>query len=413
MPTPTANAIISTNVANELRKKGHQVTYIAVNQNIQPSGVDRECIHPVRSTSFGSVLTKKNEVGLSKGEKLMWLFLKIIRKIQNFIYIFKYPDVDPGQSQAVYKLAYKLHLEEKYDAVIGVFRPFSCVSAVVKMKKAFPGVAYGAHYLDIISQSKKPMFMPFFLFRKMLFQGEKKAFKHLDFVLLPESAKERYSSHDFSMYADRFEYCGFPSFIPMKGTGSKKPEASNGETQIVYAGILSSVYRNPEYIMRVLSEVSSRSPGISLHIYGRGDCGEILKHYASKIDMHLHGMVEQRVVMEAYSNADFVLNISNTDTEMVPSKIFELFSTGKPIINIVKNPEDPSTSFWDKYPSVCKVNEWEDIDLQTEKVENFITRERGAYYNPEAFSNEFIEYTPKFVAEVIERRIHHSGVCHE
>lgn len=405
IPTPTANSIISKNIANELEAMGHRVTYIAVNQNIQPTSQEEFETHSVRSTLYGRVLAKKNERGLSSKEKFLWCLLSIVRKIQNILILPSYPDVDPIQSAEIYKLAQNLYRAEKFDVIIAVFRPFSSLSALIKLKKNIPNVVCGAYFLDLCTESQKPKVMPRGLFNTLWNRAEDRVFKKSDFILLPKSAQRRYETDQYAIHKEKIEFCEFPAFVEPHLHEERDYSCKQKGVIIVFAGTMNCFYRNPDYILRVLAEVSNSIPDISLHVYGRGNCGEILKKYENILGIHLHGMVEHKVVMNAYANATFVLNISNTYNDLVPSKIFELFASGKPIINVVKNTEDSTLKYFEKYPSVCNIEEWKEIGIQIKKVERFIVCERGKYYDPNSFYEKFEQNTPKYIAKRIVERI--------
>jgi hypothetical protein len=135
LPTASANAIISFNVIKELRKMGHNVTYIASNQDQYNGGCQYENIpvYSIPSTKFGKYLDKKKEHGLTKKETLIFFILKMFRTLCNVINIFIFPDVDPYQSRSTYNIVKELHNRESIDAIIGVFRPFSGVATAIKM----------------------------------------------------------------------------------------------------------------------------------------------------------------------------------------------------------------------------------------------------------------------------------------
>ncbi len=409
----TANASIRQSIAKKLVEMGHRVTFIAINQDINTPDQAEFETHTVRSTLHWRLLTKKKEMALSSKEKILWRFVKIFRNIRNVFFSPLYPNTDPSQSVKAYKIARNLYHTEKYDAIIAMFRPFSALSALIKIKKKMPNVICGAYYLDVCTELQKPQAMPRWLYKILWHRAEKKVFEKSDFIILPKNAQFHFESDQYAKYKEKFEFCEFPAFVEPHLDENKCYSCPPNQLKIVFAGTLSPVFRNPEYILRVLGEVSKNIPDISLHIYGRGDCSKILEKYKSVVNILFHGAVEQRIVMNAYTQADYVLNISNSFSNMVPSKIFELFATGKPIINVVKTTEDTSVKYFAKYPSVCYVNEWKEIGSQIEEVERFLKKEKGKYYDPVKFSKEFYEHTPQYIAKVIERRINNSRNTYE
>ena len=386
---------------------GYQVTYIAVNQNVQQEAAvfDSIPVYPIASTRYGKLSDKGQQDKLSNREKLHLRILKNLRNIRNLIHITRYPDVDRNQSRKTYKLAKELHENVRFDAIIGVFRPFSCISAAIRLKKEFPELVCGGYYLDLLSGTKKPRFLPTTIYDLLRISGEVRVFQSLDFVILPETGKEDYSNEKFSVIGKKMVFCGLPSFNLSNKKDMSNEKKNAEEIRFVYAGMLYRESRNPDFMLRIFKELSKRLPNISLHIYGRGDCQDVIEKYVESVKIYKHGMVNHNVVLEALSSADFVLNISNATGKMMPSKILELFSIGKPIINFSNNQNDSSRSLFQLYPSVAEVVEWGDFSSELQDVERFILNEKGKSYDPRDFYNDFEEYTPQHIAKIIHERI--------
>jgi glycosyltransferase involved in cell wall biosynthesis len=230
----------------------------------------------------------------------------------------------------------------------------------------------------------------------------------LDFVLLPETGKSEYSGEILGALSRKVFFCGVPSFNLSSKTIASPKRNNSKEIRFVYAGMLNREYRNPDFMLKIFRELSKRLPDITLHIYGRGNCHDILEQYMDSVRIFNHGMVKYDDVLEAFAGSDFVLNISNRTDSMMPSKVFELFSTGKPIINFTNSRKDPSKRYFQLYPSVGEVMEWGDFSSEIQKIERFIINEKGKYYDPQDYYNNFKEYTPQHVAKIIRQRIESS-----
>ncbi|MBQ5327038.1 MAG: hypothetical protein J6K80_07535, partial [Oscillospiraceae bacterium] len=74
--------------------------------------------------------------------------------------------------------------------------------------------------------------------------------------------------------------------------------------------------------------------------------------------------------------ADVLVNISNTVDNQVPSKIFDYFSMGKPVLNVQKIPDCPAQPYFDRYPLRFTLKENETAD--TEKLKQFLFKTKGA-----------------------------------
>ena len=119
----------------------------------------------------------------------------------------------------------------------------------------------------------------------------------------------------------------------------------DGKIKIVYAGALNSVIRNPEYTLSVLSKVDI----ITLYLFQSGDCDSILRKYSSN-NIRINGLVKRDNYLSLISKeADILLNIGNNSDLQAPSKMLELLSTGKPIINFYFK-KDNQYRMIEKYP---------------------------------------------------------------
>jgi hypothetical protein len=56
-------------------------------------------------------------------------------------------------------------------------------------------------------------------------------------------------------------------------------------------------------------------------------------------------------------DADVLVNIGNKTPELLPSKLVEYASTGKPVLNLISIPEDSSADFFAEYPAALNVEE--------------------------------------------------------
>lgn len=408
-PTKTATSICTLNVIEELVSKGHLITYIAVNQDQKISEDIKELeevdFYEVKSTKFGYLSEKKKEGNLTFHEQIKFLYYRFIRKIKNALHIYSFPDVDLLQSKDVYDLAKRLHEITTFDCAIGVFRPFSTVSGVIQLKKNFPNVIVGAYYLDLIFGANKPSLIPQKLYNKITYEGELNSFETLDFILMAQGGKSIYSEQKYKKVNSKIEFIDFPLF---KYTGSQnlKNRRISG-IEMIYAGTLDLEFRNPEYALKILSDASETINNMRLRIYGRSDCDGIINKYTGvdNIEIINNGMVNKEVVNKSIYESNILINISNKSLNMVPSKIFELFSTGIPIINFVSNPDDISIEYFKNYPAACIIKQWEDYEMNLDKIISFIKKESNNIYDISKIKDKFEQNTPKFTADLIERKI--------
>ncbi len=408
-PAPGANVIIARNIIKELKNRHYEVSLISINQNEEISRIsvyeNYVHVYPVKSTMFARYLEMKRANKLSAADKVKYVFLLIARRIENIVFVLKFPNVDSSQSKAVFRTAEKLYKQEKYDCILSVFRPYSAVYAGIQMKKNHPEIISGAYYMDLISGSNKPELIPNSLYKKLCMKGDIKTFRALDFILMAKGGESIYKNKAYSGVNEKITYTDFPVFA--SGNDGKKQAESSGKIRFVYAGTLDRRYRSPEFMLNILKEAAQKTPGIVLDIYGRGDCYDIIDSYKNSAGFKIveHGMAPHEQIMETMATADFLINISNKTQNIIQSKIFELFSTGKPIVNFISNPDDISRSYFDKYPAVLNIQEWGSLWEYSDKLNEFISLEAGKQYSAEEIKKNYFENTPEHFVDMLEKLI--------
>lgn len=415
LPDPSANGINTEHIVKELKMRGYQVTCISVKRENNEKSfeiIEETPIYRVSPSVYSRILHKENTSEVNKIKKLFYKIAHYLRKIKLALLILNFPNFDLLQARKVYKLARLLHKKEKYDCIIGVYKPFTNIVALKKMKKKFPDLLSCAYYLDLINSSPKPSFMPSNIYDWLCYKGDYKAFIEFDFILMAKGGMNIYNKPQYNMFESKIKYIDFPTFNPLI---SAKKDNGNFITKhdvviITYAGTLDDRYRNPSYLLEALKEMSVSIGKIELNIFGTGNCDAIINKYqeneTSSFQVIRHGFKNHDIVLNAMKESHFLVNISNNFQNAVPSKIFEIFSVGKPIINVVSNKEDISLDYFHRYPSVLTLSVWENLTDQLTHLQDFILKEKGREYGIEEIKSMFIESTPGYTVNIIEEFLH-------
>lgn len=143
------------------------------------------------------------------------------------------------------------------------------------------------------------------------------------------------------------------------------------DVRIIYAGAFYRKIRNPQYMLSVMSKIE----GIRLDLFvSSHDCVDIILEYQSD-RIVLHKSVETQKYKEMICNGyDILLNVGNSCTNQMPSKMLELLSTGRPILNFYFN-KDSQYEMIEKYPLGLNVG-MDDVDA-VNKVDDFCKRMKG------------------------------------
>lgn len=413
LPNPSANGINSKYIIDELKRRGHHVTCISVKAGNESSYevIEGTPIYRVTPSFYSKVLFKESILKQNKIRKVGFKALHFLRKIKLGLLLFNFPNFDLSQTRKVYSLLKKLHDNENYDCIIGVFKPFSNIGALKKFKKNYPNTLCGGYYLDLINSSQRPSYISQKIYNELCYKGDIDVFEKLDFILMAKGGREIYTNSIYDKFAKKIEYIDFPTFLSTSDYSNKNnSEEIGGDIQVIvltYAGTLDKNYRNPNYLLRILESASKELGNIKLNIYGGNNCEDIINEFniGNGLEIINHGFMSHETVIKAMSESDMLVNISNKLQNAVPSKIFELFSMGKPIINLIFDENDITNEYFLKYPSVGSIEVWKDFDEQVIEIVKYIKKEKGCIYENLQIRQRYIENTPEYTVDIIEKQM--------
>jgi hypothetical protein len=131
--------------------------------------------------------------------------------------------------------------------------------------------------------------------------------------------------------------------------------------RMVYCGRVYNDIRSPAYLLKLLRRLvdgASQGPSPQLHFFGGvSDCCHVFEPYRDLIGTHLflHGEVDRATVASALHNADLLVNIGNSTSHQLPSKIVEYIGTGKPIVNLINHDRDCTLEHLARYPAALNL----------------------------------------------------------
>lgn len=393
LPRPTANGVCLINIARAYLKDGHTVFCIAAKDPGQKEYevLDGVHIYRVERSWFTSFHEK-----YSSGGRSSKFFEKAVHLIRNVGMIPFYPNVAPVRARKVYSLAKKIIHEKQIDTVIASYVPYEMIYAVLRLKRKFGNRLYCvAYYLDYLRVNKYSSLARVFYDRSCA-HAQKKDLRCLDRVGIPISCKDEFEKQ-YGMH-ENVVFLELPVYVKEAGAPMKELPFSKDMLNLAFVGSLNTWNRSPERLLKLLHAVQEKKSNLKLHIWGNiTDTGDILTQYASIAEYH--GYTESRYIPTILQKADWVVNISNErDYHLVPSKIFQLFASGKPVLNYMFNREDVSIPYFERYKNTYTVyddqaNEVAVIDALVQAL-----KKKEPLVSADA---EFRENMPEYVAKRI------------
>lgn len=284
-----------------------------------------------------------------------WNALGVLKKIQllicNPMVFVKMMDKKFFVSGAIRK-KYKRNIqkvcsENKFDAVIAVTEPFYIAMAL-------SSVRIRAHkYWIMLDPYTNNSALPKYLktIRKI---WEKKVFRRMEMVFALDFV---WRDIDYlnSKLLKKVHAFHLPKITVGKRPLMVKPKTEKSEIVFMYVGQFYDNIRNPEFMFRLFDKLPSN---YYLHVYGGGS-EEIIDKYKVILGKRLvcFGWVDSNMAEIAINNADILVNLNNSVSNLLPSKLLEYINTGKPLLNISKIAECPSLEYTNKYPLCLNICE--------------------------------------------------------
>ena len=205
-------------------------------------------------------------------------------------------------------------------------------------------------------------------------------------------------------YRRKLQVVEFPCMVPPPVPPVPKEEG-DCRVRCAFVGTLYPVLRTPHYALELFRCMND--PDLELVFAGDG-----WQHYASTLPdscrrvmgdrLQILGQIPFAQAQEEIAKADVLINLGNRENSQLPSKIFEIFSSGKPVLNLAKRPDDVSLPYFERYPLACTVLEREGTDLRVcARVRAFLHKNAGRQLPFAQAEALFHENTPEAVAQAL------------
>jgi hypothetical protein len=187
--------------------------------------------------------------------------------------------------------------------------------------------------------------------------------------------------------------------LPNLKDRTKNNNLNNIKINLTYAGYFYRDIRNPDQMLEMLSKLDDN---YVINLVGDG-CEDIVNSKSfTKSQLKKFGKLSKDECDEILDNSNILINLSNTITNQLPSKVFEYIGFGKPIINFYFSENDTSLYYLKKYPLSFNINLNDINEKVIHELDKFCKKNKNR-------SLTFKESTQKLQDEVSERVV--SLIC--
>jgi len=372
-PDSSANTICCDHIANYFKSLGHVVDFVAIKNNIDDKDYDKiNNSNVIKIDTYNNALLKKygKKYNAKKWLDFPWLFRKFWGVIQK-IKMLKRPStqfisLDTVDYDSVYSKIAKIN--KHYDLMFSFSMPFAFnVVAKELLKRNLADKWY-------------PIFLDAFVYNKCLKKSKIKYRQKLAIKTLSKSTKifmvkgilEENLNNNFNPeYHNKIQEIYIPMLTKNSLPTVKKEDSSN--INLVYAGAFYADIRRPHEMLDILSLLPKK---INIKVFGYG-CENIVKEKAKQFNqskLFIGGTITHQQCLEEIAKSDILINLGNSITNQMPSKIFEYISFGKPIINFYFCKEDMCLQVLKNYPLCININLTNYTQKDIENLKDFITK---------------------------------------
>lgn len=328
---------------------------------------------------------------------------RIVLSIKRIILYIIWPFISLSEYRHILSNAKKIVESQNIDTIITAYNPIESVLAGHVLKKKFKHIKFIPYFLDALSAGPTPKFMPKRIMKRLAKIWENQLLKNADAVVMMKATENFYNNNkDSFVNFDKIKFLDLPLYQPKTGVSNRKRKNFD-ENQIIlfFAGATPRNIRNPEYLLQVISKIKSKK--FHLFIAGKTDYYNCISTYIKKCpNIHYLGELSYSKIKEMNSEADYLVNIGNSLDNMVPSKIFEYMSLGKPIISTVKIEKDPSIPYLKEYSNYFLLNEDDSLEHSIKLLENYLEQSHDIKQNVDLFTlnkpSTFVKYIQYIVS---------------
>ena len=379
-------------LAEKLAKAQHDVTVFTTSKTTESvevqNGVGVVKIQTLTKRREALAEEYSKKCNLIKKLYLRWRLHVVNHKISDTYFM--------GDLMSLFALKKRMNQQkEKYDLLISVSYPFyiqEYAKQVVKTLKIKRWIPYMLDpHADNLHCFKDT--------RENRIKKEKELFKKATNIFAVEEFVTHAKLSPIIHYKEKVQY--IPTHLIVDNT--KYCKANNSDMiNFVYTGIFYKDIRNPENLLRYFDKMPNN---YILHLYSKG-CEDVIKRYKEILGNRLQVndfILDPEKYNEMIGKADFLIDVGNTVSNQVPSKILTYCSFGKPIIHFKNCQDEVVGDKFKAYPLFNVIDYTEDVEVVKNEIKKIVEKDFGKTVDYGKIKANFADCTVESVVEKIEK----------
>lgn len=333
------------------------------------ASLDGECVNEYK----GCKLIHEPHLKVQKAQKLKNKFGKYMRFLRYILMprTISYRLHNNEDSYVVELRRWLCKNAHNYDIIIATCSPYYPLKVASEISDKVPVIYYKIDPVATITMPKHPSLD----FQYATVENEIKFDNCVSRIITTDVIFKYYNQLPTKVNADKVVLLNYPNIVERNISNEDNNIVATFDrtkVNLCFIGTFYSDVRSPQYLLDLMEQL--RDTNIVLHIIGSmGSCAKMIKTSMANgvTNVVYHGIVPPSVADDIMLQADVLLHVGNAVDSLMPSKILDYISSGKPILNICKIPTCPTLPLMERYPLGMTVNESDEI---TEELLDSITR---------------------------------------
>lgn len=314
-----------------------------------------------------------------------------------------FPRTEPFSIKKYCRVARKLQKKVGFNLVVSEHHGLETLLTGSLMMKEFPGLKHIAVLWDPLKGQMATVKLPKAYTDNRIAEIEDFVSRYSTLQISTLSMMAYHKEHG-DIAKDHRIYLDIPSILEPEAE-VPTPYLSLLKTDgviIVFSGLLSEYYRDARPIIRLLNQCDY-AERINLIFFSRGE-KEAIEAEAKEFKGAIvyHDYIPLSELHTLYRHADYLLNVSHINANMVPSKIFEYMSYGKPIISTFVTDGDAAEKYVSQYSEGLCIDLKEAEQQNVNKLNAFLGKDHVTVPFEEV-KEQFKNNTPDVYLDVIDK----------
>lgn len=397
---PTANGICVEEIADELKKQGHDVHVLCFRHGKEndEDDINGIKIHRIKMDWVNRLrfLYEKKLSGWK--QTVVKSVMVFLNRVEAILFLYWFPMRSPLFCERYKRRMEVLQKKYSYDIIVSSYSPFEAAYSLAKINKKY-NMKKCLYTLDSFTNLKQRFFLSREYQEKKGWKWEQKIYDQCDLILNLKCHEKHYNQKRYDKFRKKMEIVDIPHMIPF--SVETKQENLSGYTMI-YAG---NFYKDiAKDVFDVLMDYIL-SDTLTLEIYGRNDRESLQEFTTNEVAKKIvfGGFLDRKEILKKEIQADILLSIGCPGTDFISSKIFEYIVFGGKILHLYKGENDPNYKYFKKYKNACCINLESSVDDNRKRIEEFlkVKTERIPFEKiSEMYKENLPSYTTKFISEL-------------